>query len=131
FTVTGTHTYANDGTFNLTVTIKDSKNNTTVVATGTATVAAPEPAELEAHGLPIAATAGQQFNGPVASFIDSDPNATAAQFTATITWGDGHTSAGVVQDGYFAVPVPVTGAEGVYEPLRPPPLPPPPNPFAR
>jgi hypothetical protein len=40
----------------------------------------------------ISATAGTFFTGPVATFTDLDPNGTAANFTATIDWGDGHFS---------------------------------------
>ena len=36
------------------------------------------------------------FAGVVARFTDADPNGTAGQFSATIDWGDGQTSAGVV-----------------------------------
>jgi hypothetical protein len=43
------------------------------------------------------ATVATAFNGVVATFSDSDPTAKASQFTATINWGDGHTSNGVVQ----------------------------------
>jgi hypothetical protein len=32
----------------------------------------------------------------VATFTSADPSATAASFTATVTWGDGHTSPGTV-----------------------------------
>ena len=32
----------------------------------------------------------------VATFTDANPNATVSDFTATITWGDGSTSAGTV-----------------------------------
>jgi hypothetical protein len=44
----------------------------------------------------IAATAGLTFNGLVATFSDFDPNGVAGNFTATIDWGDGHISPGVV-----------------------------------
>jgi hypothetical protein len=44
----------------------------------------------------ILATAGTLFTGPVATFTDLDPNGTAANFTATITWGDGHHSSGTI-----------------------------------
>ena len=48
----------------------------------------------------IAAQEGLSFNGPVASFTDSDPSQTsAANFSATIAWGDGTTSAGTVTSG--------------------------------
>ena len=49
-----------------------------------------------ATGVAVAATAGVPFTGPVATFTDADSLATAGGFTATIDWGDGGTSAGVV-----------------------------------
>jgi hypothetical protein len=42
------------------------------------------------------AVAGVNFSGPVATFTDSNAAATAANFTATIDWGDGTTSAGTI-----------------------------------
>jgi photosystem II stability/assembly factor-like uncharacterized protein len=50
-----------------------------------------------AAGGPVTATEGRAFNGVVASFTDADPNATAAEYTATITWGDGSSSDGTIQ----------------------------------
>ena len=44
----------------------------------------------------VSPMAGQAFNGPVASFSDADPNANARDYTATIDWGDGARSPGVV-----------------------------------
>lgn len=44
----------------------------------------------------IAATAGSPFNGVVATFSDLDPSGNAKNFTATIDWGDGHQSTGLV-----------------------------------
>lgn len=40
----------------------------------------------------IQATAGQPFSGVLASFTDANPNATTADYSATIDWGDGTTS---------------------------------------
>jgi uncharacterized delta-60 repeat protein len=51
---------------------------------------------LTATGTAVTATAGAPFTGVVATFTDADPNGTAGQFTATITWGDGTTSAGTI-----------------------------------
>src|SRR5262249_55618429 len=46
-------------------------------------------------------TAGRVFSGVVAKLTDGNPVATAADFTATINWGDGATSTGTVQsDGH-------------------------------
>ena len=41
---------------------------------------------------PPAATEGQPFSGTVFHFTDADPSATASDYTATITWGDGAVS---------------------------------------
>jgi len=44
----------------------------------------------------IAATAGSVFNGLVAQFSDLDPTGVAKNFTATIDWGDGHITPGII-----------------------------------
>jgi choice-of-anchor C domain-containing protein len=41
-------------------------------------------------------TTGTSFTAPVATFTDSDPSAPLTNFAATITWGDGTTSNGVL-----------------------------------
>jgi len=38
--------------------------------------------------IPVTLTTGQKFNGKVASFADSDPNALPGNFLAVINWGD-------------------------------------------
>jgi hypothetical protein len=43
------------------------------------------------------ARVGTPFDGVVATFSDTDASATASEFTATINWGDGQTTNGVVQ----------------------------------
>ncbi|MEP6954368.1 MAG: hypothetical protein ABI950_09940 [Solirubrobacteraceae bacterium] len=55
-------------------------------------------ADAALTGAPVAisATAGTAFSGPVAHFTDANPQARAADFSATVTWGDGATSAGSV-----------------------------------
>ncbi|HWE01419.1 MAG TPA: hypothetical protein VG326_03340 [Tepidisphaeraceae bacterium] len=57
----------------------------------------------------ISPTQGVPFNGPAASFTDTDPSATPDLFTASISWGDGDVTAGVVAPGAGGVFV-VTGA---------------------
>jgi ELWxxDGT repeat protein len=62
-------------------------------------------APLSATGQPIMTVQGQTFSGQVATFSDPNPLAPGS-YTATITWGDGHTSAGTVAalaNGQFAV----------------------------
>jgi hypothetical protein len=49
----------------------------------------------------VNATAGTPFTGVAGTFSDADPNANAKDYTATINWGDGHTSNGtIVADGH-------------------------------
>ncbi len=93
FNVVGTHSYAEEGTYTPSITITDA-GGSTVATTGTATVA---DAALTATGQPIRGTEGQAFTGVVASFTDADPTGSASDYTATIAWGDGSTSAGTAQ----------------------------------
>jgi hypothetical protein len=44
----------------------------------------------------ISPKAGVAFTGVVATFFDSDPKGNAKDFTATISWGDGHQSPGTI-----------------------------------
>ncbi len=97
FAVSGTHTYADEGSFPVIVTVTDIANAQTVSATGTATVG--ESDVLVGTGLTIAATQGVAFNGGVATFSDTNTLNTASDFTATINWGDASTTAGVVSGG--------------------------------
>jgi len=105
FAVSGTHTYAEEGSFTVTVTVTDADlSSNTAAANGTATVA---DAQLVASSVGVSATEGVAF-GPatVATFTDADPNGVAADYTATINWGDGSTSTGTVsanESGGFAV----------------------------
>jgi hypothetical protein len=52
-----------------------------------------EPAPQDAN---ISATAGAQLSGPVAQFVDTDPNGNARDYQANIEWGDGTSSPGSV-----------------------------------
>jgi hypothetical protein len=113
FDVVGTHTYS-DATdwfgvpggwgihlgsgnryFVITVTVTDTQTQATATSASLATVVASTP-NLAVTAQNIEATAGQSFSGLVASFTDVNTSATAADFTATINWGDGTTSAGTV-----------------------------------
>jgi alpha-L-arabinofuranosidase len=92
FQVTGSHTYRNPSTYFATVSISDSAAGS---AQATAKIYV---ADAPMHPIPatITATAGRSFTGVVASFIDWDPNAQLSYHTASITWGDGHMSQGIV-----------------------------------
>ena len=104
FAVGGSHTYAQPGTYATSITVDDVDGSTVTIA-GSASVA---PAPLTAGtSIGLSATEGAQFSGTVAKFSDANPQATAGNYTATITWGDGSTSAGTVSatgtTGQFAV----------------------------
>jgi PKD repeat protein len=90
--VSGNHTYADDGSYTATVTVNDVGGSSASV---TSTVAVND-AALGASGTPIAPASGQAFSRTVASFWDSDVNGTVSDYTASINWGDGTTSAGSV-----------------------------------
>lgn len=93
-TVTGTHTYAEEGSYGVTVTETTCGQQPCDQASTTASVA---DAALSASGTSITATSGSPFSGPVATFSDSDPQATAGDYAATIDWGDGSSSAGSIR----------------------------------
>jgi hypothetical protein len=86
FTVTGGHTYADEGKYTVSVAIIDD-GGSMANPTSTATVA--EGDSLTPHGTTIAATVNTPFSGAVASFSDSYTGNVAGDFTATINWGDG------------------------------------------
>ena len=94
FSVAGTHTYAEAGNDPISVTIADV-GGSTATATNTATVA---DAALTPTAMPISATEGAPITATVATFTDANPNAAVGDFTATINWGDGHTSTGAVTE---------------------------------
>jgi hypothetical protein len=97
YAVSGTHTYAGEGTFAVKVTVSDIANAQNASATGTATVG--ESDVLAGTGRTFVATQGVLFNGVVATFSDTNAANTAGDFTATINWGDSTSSAGVVTGG--------------------------------
>jgi hypothetical protein len=103
FSVTGTNTYAEAGSYSILVTINDVGGKSAVAAS-TATVS---DADLTSTSVAITATEAQTFTGTVATFTDANPLAPASDFTATIDWGDGTpVTAGTIAqaaDGSFFV----------------------------
>jgi hypothetical protein len=65
------------------------------------------PSTFQATGVPVSATADAQFDGTVATFTEAVPDTVASDYTATIDWGDGtSTAAGTItaaSGGGFAV----------------------------
>ncbi len=103
FTVTGSHTYAGPGTDVTTVYIS-RVGRAVVKATATSTVNVADAPLSAACATP--ATSQTSFGAPVATFTDADPSGQASDHSATIAWGDGSSSTGVVrgpEGGPFAV----------------------------
>ncbi len=99
FTVQGSYSYADEGTYAITVAIQ---HDTAPAATATDQAVVAD-ATLNASGVSIAATEGTAAIHPVvATFSDANPQATAADFSATIDWGDGSNpdaAAKIISDG--------------------------------
>jgi PKD repeat protein len=97
FTVSGTHTFVDEGSYTATVTITDTSNGNKTTVTSPATVA---DAPLTAGTLTL--TTGVEGVTPTMAtftFTDANPLATTADFTATIDWGDSSLTAGTVSGG--------------------------------
>jgi len=86
--------FAFDGVNNSSTTTDNTSTGHNLVVTDDFVYAEPVPA-VNAQPA-IAATAGVAFNGLVVTFSDFDPSGVAGNFTATIDWGDGHTSPGAI-----------------------------------
>jgi len=93
FDVTGSHVYAEEGSYTITVSVSDIDTalfNTTT-ATSTAVIA---DAPLTAVGRD--ANNLNPFSGTLASFSDGNPKATLSDYTTSIYWGDQSSSSGAV-----------------------------------
>src|SRR5207247_2527904 len=96
YSVTGSHTYADEGSFTVTVDIADIGGASTS-ASLSATVA--DAALTATAGADISATEGASTGTvTVATFSDANPGDHTSDFTVTINWGDGSTtSSGTIQ----------------------------------
>jgi hypothetical protein len=86
FTVSGSHTYANPGAFNITTEI--TRTTSTIEAASTATVS--NPAVIGTGGFTVPAAAGVTTGSQiVATFTDPGGPESSSAYTASINWGDG------------------------------------------
>ncbi len=106
FQVSGTHAYAEEGAYNVSVRVTDAGGAPTLVVSGTTFNVTDAPLSAVGPALTDAATEGTS-TGPqvVAQFADPGTDGTAADYSATIDWGDGSSSAGLVRSegGTFQV----------------------------
>src|SRR5712691_10894175 len=106
FTVSGSHIYAEEGSYKIVVTITDIDADNGATANSRADVA---DAKLTARPA-CSATTSLLYNGPTATFTDAaSPFGTLSDFTATIDWGDITVTAGTVS-GADGGPYTVSGS---------------------
>lgn len=94
FRITGAYRYTTDGIYPVRVTLTDRGSGRVYRIQSTAVVADVAPVVTV---LPVSVVEGQQFTQPVAAFTHPNPNRAAAQYLATIEWGDGVVSQGQVR----------------------------------
>ena len=101
--VVATHTYPEAGTFDGNVTYTNDCGTHSAVRFHVRVADAP----LTAAANTVSTTVGQLFTAQVATFTDGNASATVSDFSATIEWGDGQSSAGTI--GQAAPRFTVTG----------------------
>ena len=105
FHVTGTHTYAEEGSKPVSVTVQD-KDTTNVTATANSTAnvadaalhasARQNSATTDSPPTPLLLWPNPPGSGVVATFTDDDSAGTVGDYSATIHWGDGTDTSGTV-----------------------------------
>jgi hypothetical protein len=100
-TISGSHLYVDDGSYNVQITVNGPGGQTLLINQTTAQVA---DAPLTGQAVTYGAKPGT-YNDVVGSFTDPNALALPKDFTASIGWGDGSTSVGLVngQAGRFNV----------------------------
>lgn len=96
FDINGAHTYAEEGSYSITIVVKDATNFASTIVS-TATIA---DAPLTASGDAFSAVQGVPVtNILVAHFTDAAPGSHFNDFSAVIDWGDGTSSQGSIALG--------------------------------
>jgi uncharacterized protein (TIGR03118 family) len=90
FTVSGTHTYSDGGSFPVQVQISENSVSPSPSATLNGQVSVTDTDALSATATAtISKTEGQTFSGTVATFSDTNTATASSDLTASINWGDG------------------------------------------
>lgn len=92
FKVSGTHAYVEFGTYTVVVTVTEGSG---AFASGSLTAKVKD-APLSGSATSFSAVKNQAFNGQVATFTDGNPQGVLSDYSATIAWGDGHSSTATV-----------------------------------
>jgi hypothetical protein len=98
FVVRGSHTYAEEGSYSVKVTINDVGGAATANTSSKATIA---DAPLSVTATPVNATEGLSFSGQIATFTDGNPNAGLDNFTSIVACPD------IIVVGYPPFPCPM------------------------
>lgn len=103
FTVTAKHTYAEEGEYPVDVTIKDIDSPALVVTDESTAVVSDAPLYAKPHLNTTTNTGKEALLWPqppshqtLATFTDEDPGGTLTDYSASIAWGDGATTAGEI-----------------------------------
>jgi hypothetical protein len=102
FAVRGRHTYDEEGAYTVTVTINHQGGSATVT---TRALVSDAPLSIKSKSGPSEVEQGESFTRALVTFTDADRQGKLSDYSATIFWGDGTSSAGSIrQDGHhFAV----------------------------
>jgi hypothetical protein len=96
FDVSASHTYAEEGTYPVTVTIQDAGAGA-VTANSSASVAGG--VFLTGLNKDLVVFGHKNFSGPLATFFDADADGTTNPYSASINWGDGTVTPGTITLG--------------------------------
>jgi len=96
FTVSGTHTYAEDGSYQISFTVTETGTSPDVRTSNTATVPVQEGTFILSGVAPITTPEGGSWSGTVATFQDPGSSDPPSDYSASIDWGDGTITAGTI-----------------------------------
>ena len=89
YTVNGSHTYAEEGSYTTTVTVNDAGSSSATI-TGSATIV--DAALIGSSAASASGNEGASVSLSNATFTDANPGNNSGDFSGTINWGDGHTT---------------------------------------